>query len=205
MLSAGIHVYAVYMDARPTAERIAAAARSLLDGEGAEAVTMRRVADAVGITPMAIYRHFRDRDALLNTLADEGFRELAAQLSGRRFSGNIEQRLVRMGEIYLDHALINPRLFELMFLKPRQGARRYPQDFKAGRSPTVNLMVEAVKEGMQAGIFRKDDPHEIVFEMGALSHGLILLYLGGRMGVSAAGFRALYKRSFRRYVHGILN
>jgi hypothetical protein len=108
-----------------------------------------------------------------------------------------------MGKIYLDHALQYPRLFELMFLKPRIRARRYPRDFKAGLSPTANLMVEVIKEGMANGSFRDDDPWEITFEIGALSHGLIMLYLGGRMSVSAAGFRALYQRSFRRYIDGI--
>jgi AcrR family transcriptional regulator len=198
-------VYAVYMNARPTVEKIAAAARRLLDEEGAEAVTMRRVADAVGITAMAIYRHFSDRAGLLNAVADQGFEELAARLTQMRFAGGIEQRLTQMGETYLDHALKNPRLFELMFLNPREGARRYPRDFKAGRSPTANLMVNVLKEGMESGFFRKDDPWEIVFEMGALSHGLIMLYLGGRMNMTAARFRALYQRSFRRYIHGIRN
>jgi len=166
---------------------------------------MRRVAQAVGITPMAIYRHYPDRAGLLNALADDGFAELATWLAGKRFSGSIEQRLTKMGEIYLDHALQNPRLFELMFLKERQGARRYPRDFKAGRSPTANRMVEVVRQGMESGYFREDDPWEIVFEMGALSHGLIMLYLGGRVEVSPAQFRAFYRRSFRRYVRGIRN
>ena len=151
---------------------------------------MRRVADASGITAMAIYRHFPDRSGLLNAVADQGFAELAAQLKRRRFSGSMEHRLTKMGEIYLDHALENPRLFELMFLKPREGARRYPRDFKAGLSPTANLMVETVKEGMESGHFRKDDAWEIVFAMGALLHGLIMLYLGGRVEATPAGFRA---------------
>ena len=193
------------MKAELTASRISAAAQRLLDKEGTGAVTMRRVAEAVGITPMAIYRHFPNRAALLNALADKGFEELIAQLAGRQFSGDIEERLIEMGEIYLEHALHNPRLFELMFLQPREGARRYPEDFKAGRSPTANLMFDVVREGMASGYFREDDIWEIVFETGALSHGLIMLYLGGRMGVSAAEFRALYGRSFRRYIHGIRN
>jgi AcrR family transcriptional regulator len=199
------YVYAVYVSIRPTVQRIANAARSLLDEEGIEAVTMRRVAEAVGITPMAIYRHFPDRDGLLNAVADRGFEELAAQLAKMRFSGGIEERLTKMGETYLDHAIKNPRLFELMFLKPREGARRYPRDFKAGRSPTANLMVEVLKEGMEKGYFLKDDPWELVFEMGALSHGLIMLFLGGRMNMSATRFRALYRRCFKRYIHGIRN
>jgi AcrR family transcriptional regulator len=191
------------MPIRPTPERILSAARRLLDEEGADAVTMRRVAEEAGITAMAIYRHFPDRDGLLNAVANRGFVELASRLEKMRFSGGIERRLTKMGEIFLDHALDNPKLFELMFLKPREGARRYPRDFKAGHSPTANLIFEVVKEGMKSGHIREDDPWEITFEMGALSHGLILLYLGGRMNISAAGFRALYRRSFRRYIHGI--
>jgi len=193
------------MAAVPTARKIANAARRLLDKEGAEAVTMRRVAQAVGITAMAIYRHYPDRQALLNALADEGFQELAARLAEQRQKGDIEERLYKMGDLYLDHALENPKLFELMFLKPREGARQYPRDFKSGKSPTGNLMYEAVAEGIASGYFKDDDAWEVTFEMGALSHGLIMLYLGGRLDTTPARFRALYRRSFRRYIHGIRN
>ena len=191
------------MPAIPTAQKIATAARRLLDREGAEAVTMRRVAEAVGITPMAVYRHYADRAGLLNALANEGFAELARRLATRRFSVDIERRLTKMANIYLEHALENPRLFELMFLKPREGARRYPRDFKLGDSPTANLLAEVIREGVDSGYLRKDDTWEIVFEIGALSHGLILLYLGGRIGLNPARFRDFYRRSFRRYIRGI--
>jgi len=198
-------VYSVYMSADTTASRIVAAARKLLDSEGADAVTMRRVAQAVSITAMAIYRHYPNREGLLNAVANAGFEELAGQLAGKQFSGTIKERLTLMADIYVDHALHNPKLFELMFLMPRAAARRYPQDFKAGHSPTANLMVDLIREGMASGYFREDDAWEITFEMGGLSHGLIMLYLGGRMDVSPQEFRELYKRSFMRYIHGICN
>lgn len=164
---------------------------------------MRRVAKAVDLTPMSIYRHYPDRAALLNAVADEGFQELAARLAGKKFSGSIEKRLMKMVEIYLEHALRKPRLFELMFLKAREGSRSYPRDFRAGQSPTANLMLEVVQKGIGSGYFRKDDAWEIVFGMGAFSHGLIMLYLGRRMGLPPRQFRAFYRRSFRRYIHGI--
>lgn len=188
-----------------TAQKIATAARCLLDKDGTEAVTMRQVAKAVGITPMAVYRHYADRAALLNTLADQGFEELAARLSKARISGDIETQLTKILNVYLQHALEQPRLFELMFLKPREGARRFPQDFKAGLSPTANWMAKVVEEGIESGYFRKVDVWEIVFETGALMQGLIMLYLGGRMDMSASQFRAFCHRSFRRYFHGICN
>jgi len=193
------------MTTAPTVQRIATAARHLLDKEGADAVTMRRVASAVGITPMAVYRHYPNRAGLLNALADAGFDELAARLAEVRSVGDLEKRLTNILNIYLEHALQNPRLFELMFLTRREGARRYPQDFKAGRSPTANPMAELIREGMATGYFRKDDAWEIIFEMGALLQGLVMLYLGGRMAVSPARFRAFCHRSFRRYLHGIRN
>jgi AcrR family transcriptional regulator len=186
-----------------TADRIAKAARQLLITGGAEAVTMRRVAEATGISAMAIYRHYPDRAALLNALADEGFAKLSAFLKRRRFTGDCATRLAKMAEVYLDHALVNPRLFDLMFLEPREGARRYPQDFKSRKSPTATLMADVIAQGMVHGEFKQDDCWEITFEMGALSHGLIMLYLGGRIQMSQQAFRALYRRSFRRYLNGI--
>jgi AcrR family transcriptional regulator len=186
-----------------TCRRIAVVARRILDEKGTDAVTMREVARAADITPMAIYRHYPDRESLLNALADAGFAELRAALQEQRSSGGVERRLLRMADTYLDHALANPRLFELMFLKPRKAARQYPRDFKARGSPTATLMADVLGEGMNKGHFRRDDVWEITLATGALSHGLILLYLGGRIDLRAAAFRALYRRSFRRYYSGI--
>jgi AcrR family transcriptional regulator len=175
----------------------------LLDREGADAVTMRRVAEAVGITAMAVYRHYPNRAGLLNALADEGFAELTLRLESLRPTGDMTKRLERVMDVFLDHALERPRLFELMFLKPREGARRFPEDFRAGRSPTANPSAVVLREGMEAGVLREDDVWEIVFEMGALLQGLIMLYLGGRTSMSEKEFRKFCRRSFERYMHGI--
>ena len=192
------------MDAVNSAEKIATAARRILEKGGAETVTMRRVAKAVGLTAMAIYHHYPDRAALLNALADRGFEELAAELRGRRLKGDLETRLAQLLDIYMEHALANPRLFELMFLAKRKGARRYPQDFKARRSPTANPTADVLAEGMESGVFSRSDPWEITLEIGALYQGLILLYLGGRLDISPGEFRALYRRAIQRYIHGIV-
>jgi AcrR family transcriptional regulator len=196
------NVYSVYM-AKSTAHRIAEEARLLLDQEGPEAVTMRRVAQAAGITAMAVYRHFPDRAGLLNALADAGFGELTARLSGIQKSKNIEKRLNTILDLYLEYALKNPRLFELMFMTRRAGARQYPVDFKTRQSPTANVAAEAIEDGMASGHFRKDNAWEITFEMGALLQGMVMLYLGGRVAMEPEEFRAFCNRSFRRYFRGI--
>lgn len=197
------NVYTVYMS-RPTAERIARAARQLLDKEGVGAVTMRRVAAAVGITAMAVYRHYPDRKGLLNALADEGFAELAQRLATVRQTGSLEERMTRTLDVNVMFGLENPRLFELMFLSQREGARQFPRDFAAGKSPTANQFAEMVREGIAMGYYRKEtDVWAVVFETGALLQGLMMLYLGGRVSMSAARFRAYCHEALGRYNDGI--
>jgi AcrR family transcriptional regulator len=198
-----IDVYTVYMT-RPTAERIALAARRLLDKEGVEAVTMRRVAAAVGITAMAVYRHYPDRKGLLNVLADEGFEDLARRLAEVRQTGSVEERMTRLLDVNLTFGLENPRLFELMFLSPREGARQFPRDFAAGKSPTANQFAELVREGIATGYFREGtDVWAVVFETGALWQGLMMLYLGGRVSMNASRFRVYCHEAMGRYMDGI--
>lgn len=186
-----------------TPDRIALAAGRLLDREGTHAVTMRRVARAVGVTAMALYRHFADRDDLLNALADAGFEELTARASSMAMPADPEQQLMNILDLFLDFALEKPRLFELMFLERREGARQFPGDFRTGRSPTAKFAAGALETGMKQGAFRRDDVWEITFETGAMLQGLVMLYLGGRVGTSEEEFRALCHRAFRRYLDGI--
>lgn len=164
---------------------------------------MRRVAAAVGITPMALYRHYPNRAGLLNALADAGFVELTAKLAGLRLTGSVDRQLLKLLDVFLDHAFENPRLFELMFLTKREGARQYPDDFTTRRSPTANVPADMIARAMEMGYLRKDDVWEIVFETGALMQGLLMLYLGGRMAMPPSEFRAFCHRSFGRYLNGI--
>ncbi len=164
---------------------------------------MRQVAAQVGITPMAIYKHYADRTSLLNAVADLGFKEIATRAERLALRGNVEQRLMQVGSIFLDTALQAPNMYQLMFLVPREGARVYPKDFKAGRSPTFNPTVKILDDAMRNGELRRDDPIEIAFELSAVSHGLILLYLGGRIVQGENQFRSLYRNSFRRYLDGL--
>ncbi len=195
-------VYTVHMQPTTT-QKIAVAARGLLDKEGAEGVTMRRVASAIDITPMALYRHYANRDDLLSVIADSGFDELSDLLSNLRLTGSVERQLTKILDAFVDYALENPRLFELMFLTRREGARRYPEDFRARRSPTANVSADVIAHAMETGTFKKDDVWEIVFETGALMQGLVMLFVGGRTNLSPSEFRALCHRSFRRYTNGI--
>lgn len=186
-----------------TAEQIAKTALKILEAEGPEAVTMRRVAGAVGITPMAIYHHFPGREALLNYITDREFSKLLQYILAHPLRGNAEARLVWVMEGYVDYAVERPRVFDYVFSRPRPGARRFPKDFRARCSPTLNPVADAIAAAMEQGHLKKDDIWEVAFALWAHVHGYVMLYRAGRIGLSEKEFRELIRRSLRRFVNGL--
>ncbi|URL59470.1 TetR/AcrR family transcriptional regulator [Luteibacter flocculans] len=183
-----------------TAERILAAAHALFDAHGAEAVTMRRVAADVGLSAMAIYRHFPNREALLTRLSNDSFEDAARTWASHARQQDPHRRLLAMLESYLDYALAHPHLFDHAFGLPRDDARRFPEDFRARRSPTLNLIADAIAEGMVQGAMRKLDEWDLAMDLWAHAHGLIALYRGGRFSFDEKRFRTFYLASLGRTI-----
>lgn len=191
------------MSAPATAERILRAARALFERGGAESVSMRAVAKAVDITPMAIYRHFPNREALLQRISDDSFQEIARHWSARNDGSDVIARLLAVQRIYLDYALAHPHLFDHAFSMRREHARRYPEDFRARRSPTLNVVADVVLEAQQAGRLRAGDAWDIAMTLWAHTHGLIALYRAGRFSYDEREFRRFYEASLQRLLDGI--
>ena len=191
------------MSAPATADRILRAARALFERGGAQAVSMRRVGQAVGITPMAIYRHFPNREALLQRISDDSFEQIAHHWSARNEGGDVIARLLAIQRIYLDYALAHPHLFDHAFSMPRERARRFPEDFRARRSPTLNVVADVVLEAQQAGRLRPGDAWDIAMTLWAHTHGLIALYRAGRFSYDEREFRRFYEASLARLLRGI--
>ncbi len=190
-------------DASSTADRILRAARSLFERDGAGAVSMRRVAAAVGLTPMAIYRHFPSREALLKRIGDDSFDAIVRHWDARGRGGDVLERLLAVQRIYLDYALAHPHLFDHAFSMPRGDARRFPEDFRARRSPTLNVVADAVDDAMRAGVLRSDDVWDVAMTLWAHTHGLIALYRAGRINLDEAAFRRYYEASLQRLLDGL--
>jgi AcrR family transcriptional regulator len=186
-----------------TADCIARVALAILEEEGPEAVSMRRVASAVGITPMAIYHHFPDREALLNTVTDREFAKLLSHMQAHPLNGSLENRVIAVMEGYVDYSFKQPRVFDYVFSHVRSDARKYPQDFRARRSPTLNPIADMLAGEMEKGLLKQDDVWEVAFALWAHIHGYVMLYRAGRIALSEKEFRKLLHRSLRRFLHGL--
>jgi AcrR family transcriptional regulator len=178
-----------------TRERIFVAARTLFDKDGMPGVSMRRIADAVGVTPMAIYKHYADKDAVIDALMLDGFAAWEKRVARIKPAAPLAW-LEALSQAFLDFALESPRRYEAAFLLPASRARRYPDDFAAGQSPAVNMIAARIKEAQRQGLIDATPPTDIVLTISGLGQGLVAMYHAGRF-VNEARFRAAYRNAAR--------
>jgi AcrR family transcriptional regulator len=186
-----------------TERRIARFALRILEKEGPEAVSMRRIAALARITPMAIYHHFANREVLLRSVVDKEFEQLLDFIRKTPPTGSFETDLMHIMDAYIDYAFARPHVFDYVFSKPRPGARRFPDDFRARRSPTLNPIADSVAHWMEEGKLKKDDIWEIALELWAHAHGYVMLYRAGRFNLSQSEFKKLVQRSLTRLFDGL--
>jgi AcrR family transcriptional regulator len=188
----------------PTDQRILAAAWKLFAAGGIDAVSLRRVAAKVDVTPMAIYRHYADKQALIDALVVDALDRWSDRLM------QIDEEdplawLTAAGDEFLELALDEPRRFEAAFLLPSTGARRFPDDFVAGRSPAGRQFLPRLDELQRSGRIAADvEPLEVVITFWALAQGLVTLHRAARLAGGVAEFRALYRKSMRRCLASFL-
>ena len=173
-------------------ESILSAARELARREGWDAVTMRRLAEEIEYSANFAYRYFEGRDDILLTLVRDGFtrlRDLMAaaaqpvQPADGTPSNDAANAVRRAGHAYLDFALTDPGVYQLMY---SLGGVRVP----ATDTWTEGQAIGDVFIGLLAAA-GDDRSEEHVLQLWATAHGLIALQVVGRVDVDATALHAL--------------
>lgn len=180
-----------------TRERILQAGFRVLASEGVAGLSLRAAAKEAGVTPMAVYRHYADKDDLVNALVMAGLAAWSARVAAIPGASSAE-KLSRVGRAFLEFALDEPAAFDAAFALPGRDARRFPEDFVSGKSPAGNLILAWTKDAMAEGRLRRGDPLEVWISLWALAQGLIALYRAARFSGGRRAFEAIYDRALAR-------
>ena len=184
-----------------TKNRILSAAKAVLESAGFEGLTIRRVAQRADLSPMALYRHFKNKDELLNALMQDGISAWEAIVRGIRTQDPVEW-LEALMEAYLDFALTQPRRFDAAFFLPAPAARQFPDDFAAGRSPAIALAMARIDEAKADGRFRDEPTLGIAMALAAYGQGFVSMQRARRFA-SDKQFKELYRAARRQFLDSL--
>ncbi|MCG5212515.1 TetR/AcrR family transcriptional regulator [Streptosporangium sp. KLBMP 9127] len=154
------------------------AAIELLVAEGPAALTVRRIASAVGCSTKVIYTLFGGKDGLVEELWREGFTRFGQALGGVRRDADPVAYLEAIGRAYRAYALAEPHYYRIMFEGVVPGFEPSPTARQDARE-TFAVPVSAVEECLKAGLFAEADAVEIADTLWIAAHGVVSLELAG--------------------------
>jgi AcrR family transcriptional regulator len=154
--------------------------RSIIEDEGVEQLTIRRIAETINRTQPAVYQHFSSKDAILEAIVIDGFTALAEHLERATRGGKTS--LMAIANAYVRFGLERPRLYDVMFVGPPAIT------FAAGAATPIpahtafNILAAAVAE---SGVTpaQTDTVTEVVW---ASLHGLVSLSITRRLRAGRA-------------------
>ncbi|HSV14681.1 MAG TPA: TetR/AcrR family transcriptional regulator [Tepidisphaeraceae bacterium] len=139
--------------------RIMDAARQLFLREGYDAVSMRRIADAIEYSPTAIYVYFKDKESLIREMCRVDFGNLAGAVGNLAKIADPIERIRQLGVAYIRFAVQKPNHYRLMFMTTFSGIGPTAADIERKNNPDQDayaFLIQAVREGLAAGRFRPE-------------------------------------------------
>jgi AcrR family transcriptional regulator len=150
-------------------DRVLRAAVELADAAGAEALSMRRLAQELGVVPMALYKHVAHKEELLDGMVDVVVGEIEPPEAGAHWKSAVRQRILAARRVLLRHpwaaAVIESR---------------------TGPTPAVLAYLDATIRTFREGGLTADLTHHVMHALGSRLLGFSReLFDGGRAGAAA--------------------
>ena len=135
-------------------ESLVQQAAEMVQRSGIDGVSLRKLAEAVGVSRTALYHHFKDKNALLCALAEQGFvhwREQAQTIFDRA-DINDREKLSQFVRDYIYWAADNPQLYDLMFGRTIWKNAQPTESLKLVAYPSFQYQVDMTRDWQQRGL-----------------------------------------------------
>jgi AcrR family transcriptional regulator len=162
-------------------ERIVEEALRIVTEDGPEGVTIRALAQRLGLSAGSIYTHFRSKDELLQQVAAQGFERLMASTIGAMELPDPRDAMVEGGRRYLAFAMENPALYRLMFAEVDLARVRADPPVPVPGRALYDLYRDLYARAVESGTLRDVDPELQTLIGWSAVHGFAMLALSGRL------------------------
>ncbi len=161
--------------------RVLRVADALLDSEGPDALSLRKIADLADTSTQAVYTQFGGKPGLVDAMYRSGYQRLADELDAMPHIADPIERIRVLARAYRRVALANPEHYKLMTGRPIADFDP-PRDSLRFAASTMQPLVDAVRDGCESGVL-EGDPRTVAMRLWAAGHGRVSLELHGLVDV----------------------
>jgi AcrR family transcriptional regulator len=177
-------------------------ALQILRDEGLDALTLRAVARAAGVSQTAPYRHFADRRALVAAVAAVGFRELERAMGEAMANGGGRAGFRGIASAYVGFGRGNPALYRVMFGSEVANTTELPELAVAARS-SLGFVQTGLERLQGVGLVKEGDAAAMAVACWAALHGLVSLILDGQAETVTPDLDALVETTAQLVMFGL--
>jgi AcrR family transcriptional regulator len=153
-------------------------AEDILESDGPDGLSVRRIAAAAGVAPMGVYNHFESKSGIVEALFVQGFQRLGDAMAAMAQIDDPAEALREGARAYRALALAHPMAYQVMFLRAVPGFE--PSDQARTRcTGSFDLLASTVERAMRAGAIAPGAPTETAQMIWATIHGWVSLELMG--------------------------
>jgi AcrR family transcriptional regulator len=175
------------------------AAQKLFAEKGIEQTTIRNIATAIEYSVGTVYVYFKDKNEILHELHTQGFRQLGGEMRVLFNVSDPMERLKALGRVYLQFAIENPDMYELMFSMkaPMEFLESlHKENWNEGKA-TFDALRSTVNDCIQKGHFIGHQLEPLSFMIWSTVHGMASLHISQRVkGVNFEKPEAMLKAGY---------
>jgi AcrR family transcriptional regulator len=165
-------------------KEILMAAKALFTEKGYDATSIRNIAEKIEYSPATVYLYYKDKDEIMHALHHEGFKILVSYFAALATISQPFERLKAMGQAYIQFAMENPDMYELIFVMkdPIDHVSSCADDTWDEGDRAYDALFKTVAECQQHGHFEGFEAHGLSFMIWSTMHGLCSLRISGHLG-----------------------
>lgn len=141
-------------------ERVLAAAKQLFPRLGLEAATVEAIAEAAGVGPATVYRHFGDKKGLILAFLAAQAPRRAVWALARKPSGDLAADLLQLAQAALQHLVENGSLIRLAFIEQARGGELIA-DLSRSPDRTIHAVESLLRHYADLGALRPAEPRKL--------------------------------------------
>ncbi len=172
--------------------------------DGYKGLSMRKVAQKAGISATAIYRHYKNKEALHHQVLREGFRTFDSYLQPALQGDSAIKRLYLAADRFFFFATEQKKYYEILFLTMDHTVEHKVKGaLLEDATVSRKFMVDRVRECMSEGSLKVDSPEEVAMLLLCTCNGFFGLYVSKKNTDSSTEMKAKYDRMFERLLNGL--